>query len=82
MSRHPLFTGMEYSEEHTRINEWMPLIMKNRDPKQPLAATFMDIGTDINFAVLTRGLLEHITATSHVHLHLNHHVSNLYKQDN
>ncbi len=77
-----MFTGMEYSEDHVCISEWMPLIMKNRDPDQPLAATFMDIGTDINFAALTRGLIEHITATPQVDLHLNHHVSDLHKQTN
>ncbi len=82
MRHHAMFDGMEYSEDHTRIRERMPLIMKDRDKNQPLAATFMDIGTDINFAALTRGLIEHVTTTKQVSLHLNHHVTTLEKQSN
>ncbi len=82
MHHHPMFMGMEYSEDHARIRERMPLIMKDRDKNQPLAATFMDIGTDINFAALTRGLIEHVTTTKQVSLHLNHHVTTLEKQSN
>ena len=75
-----MFTGMEYTENHARIRERMPLIMKHRDPNQSIAATYMNIGTDINFAAITRGLIDHITSTPQVRLHLKHHVSDLSKQ--
>src|SRR5690606_17764910 len=29
---HPLFHGMEYSEDIATLTEWMPLVMKDRDP--------------------------------------------------
>jgi malate dehydrogenase (quinone) len=40
---------MEYSEDREKIKQRMPLVMKNRTSKEKIAATYMDIGTDIDF---------------------------------
>jgi len=47
MSAHHLFEGMEYSEDPAVLEEWMPLVMEGRDPKEPVAATFMRRGSDV-----------------------------------
>src|SRR3954463_4133128 len=49
-----LFKGMQYSEDPDELGEWMPLIMEGRSKSQRVAATKMDIGTDVNFGSLTR----------------------------
>ena len=56
MSATANYHGMEYSEDHAKIAEWVPLIMEGRDPRQPVAATRMQTGTDVNFGELTRQL--------------------------
>lgn len=60
LSNHPLFQGMEYSEDPEQLKEWIPLIMEGRTSNEPLAATKIDSGTDINFGALTRMLFEHL----------------------
>ncbi|MFC3800244.1 malate:quinone oxidoreductase [Cohnella sp. GCM10012308] len=60
LSVNPLFHGMEYTEDHAKLKEWIPLIMKNRGANEPIAATKVDAGTDVNFGALTRMLFEHL----------------------
>ena len=52
-----LFRGMRYSEDHVQIKEWAPLVMEGRDPKQKVAATRTEIGTDVNYGEITRQLI-------------------------
>ena len=52
-----LFRGMRYSEDHAQIKEWAPLVMEGRDPKQKVAATRTEIGTDVNYGEITRQLV-------------------------
>ena len=70
----PLFGEMEYSEDATQLNDWMPLVMEGRDPAQPVAATRMRIGTDVNFGALTRALIEYLRAQDGVSLAFNQSV--------
>ncbi len=60
MSANPLFEGMEYSDDPAKLNEWIPLIMKDRNTNKPIAATKIDSGTDVNFGSLTRLLFQHL----------------------
>jgi malate dehydrogenase (quinone) len=76
-----LFHWMQYSEDPEVIKTWMPLIMENRDPTELIAATYMPIGTDIDFGALTRAMVNHLTKTEYVSLHLNHEVKNLLQDD-
>jgi len=57
MSAHHFFSSMEYSTDRARIGAWAPLLTEGRDPAEPIAATKMDGGTDVNFGVLSRKLL-------------------------
>lgn len=57
LSAHPLYHGMEYTEDHAQLREWFPLVMEGRDPSHHLAATRMKTGTDVDYGALTRLLL-------------------------
>ena len=48
---------MSWSEDQSELTEWMPLVMAGRDLKQPVAATRIDRGTDVDFGTLTRAYL-------------------------
>jgi malate dehydrogenase (quinone) len=58
---HPLFAGMEYSEDPAVIHSWAPTLMPGRSKSQRIAATRMDAGTDVDFGALTRDLTEYLT---------------------
>lgn len=77
-----LFKGMQYSEDHKLLQEWIPLVMEGRDPNEKVAATRMEIGTDVNFGSLTRSLFNYLTAQPGVSMHMNHEVRDLKQDDN
>ncbi|QNL52159.1 malate:quinone oxidoreductase [Olivibacter sp. SDN3] len=77
MEDHHLFKGMEYSEDRSTLQNWMPLVMEGRRADQAVAATRMDIGTDVNFGGLTRCLFDHLRKQSHFKLRLAHEVRDL-----
>jgi malate dehydrogenase (quinone) len=60
LSNHPLFQGMEFSDDPQKLKEWIPLIMEGRTLNEPIAATKIDSGTDVNFGALTRMLFDHL----------------------
>jgi len=60
LTDNPLFDGMEFSDDPETLKEWIPVMMENRDVNEPVAATKIDSGTDVNFGVLTAKLLEHL----------------------
>lgn len=82
MRLHPLFEDMEFSENRDVLQQWMPLVMNGRDPKEPVAATRMKIGTDVNFGALTRALFAYLESLEGITLHLNCEVRDLDKLDN
>jgi malate dehydrogenase (quinone) len=59
---HPLFAGMEYSEDAAVIRKWAPLLIPGRRKSEPIAATHIESGTDVDFGALTRLLLEYLTS--------------------
>jgi malate dehydrogenase (quinone) len=58
----PLFAGMEYSEDPAVIAQWTPLLMDGRTGNEPVAATRVTSGTDVDYGALTKQLLAFITA--------------------
>ena len=62
LSRHHLFKDMQFSDDPTRIAEWMPLVMAARDRGQPVAATRVDYGSDVDFGSLTRHMIQSLQA--------------------
>ncbi|MBX9763942.1 MAG: malate dehydrogenase (quinone) [Pseudomonadaceae bacterium] len=57
---HHAFADMEYTEDRATLAQWMPLMMPGRDPNEPIAATRVMAGTDVNFGNLTQSLLAHL----------------------
>ncbi len=81
MVHNPLFYGMQYSEDPAQIKAWAPLLMEGRDPAQKVAATWMPLGTDVNFGVITRQLTDGLKRSQNFGLHLGHEVSALRQND-
>jgi malate dehydrogenase (quinone) len=76
LSNHPLFKGMEYTEDRDQLKKWVPLIMEGRTSDEPIAATKIDSGTDVNFGALTRILFEHLKRQN-VEINYNHSVDDI-----
>ena len=57
LTAHPLYEGMEYSEDKKQIDDWIPLVMEGRDPSDMVTATRMVTGTDVDYGALTEELL-------------------------
>ncbi len=77
MSAHHCFKGMEYSEDRAVLESWMPLIMEGRDASQPVAATRMLTGTDVDYGAVTRNLLAHLRTLDGVNVAYCHRVTDL-----
>lgn len=60
LTSNPLFQGMEFSDDPEKLREWLPLIMEGRSSSDPIAATKIDSGTDVNFGALTRMMFDHL----------------------
>lgn len=80
LSAHHLFSDMEYSEDPKVIEQWMPLVMQNREPGQPIAATRVEYGSDVDFGSLTRNLVKHLQNQPEFELLLGHKVKRLRQQ--
>lgn len=76
MVANPLFQGMEFSDDPDKLMEWIPLVMQGRTSSEPIAATKIDSGTDVNFGALTRLLFDHLQSKK-VELKFRHSVDNL-----
>lgn len=82
LSAHHLFREMEYTESPDDLAEWMPLVVKHRDPMQPVAATRIRHGSDVDFGSLTRSMVEYLQSTPNFELMLSSPVHYLAKRDN
>ncbi len=88
LSRHHLFADMEYSEDPAVIAQWMPLVMQERPIAQPMAqsiaqpvaATRVAYGTDVDFGALTRQLVAALQRQPNFRLLCGHEVENLKRK--
>lgn len=62
MSAHHCYHGMEYGDNHGEIARWVPLVMEERGRDQPVAATKMVTGTDVDYGALTHLLVAYLRA--------------------
>lgn len=72
--KNPLFYGMQFSTDQEQIRKWAPLLIEGRDPAQKVAATYMPLGTDVNFGVITNQLTKSLEKQPNFQLHLQHQV--------
>jgi len=77
-----LFKGMEFSTDTQQIAAWIPLVMQQRNNEEPVGATKMDLGTDVNIGSLTRCMFDCLSQDPHVHMHYGYQVSDLRKHNN
>ncbi|WP_191557535.1 malate:quinone oxidoreductase [Metabacillus idriensis] len=76
LSENPLFQGMEFSDNPEKLKEWIPLMMEGRTSNEPIAATKIDSGTDVNFGALTRMLFDYLK-TKNVEINYKHSVEDM-----
>jgi malate dehydrogenase (quinone) len=76
-----LFKKMTYSTDFAELEKWMPLVMEGRDASEKVAATKMDIGTDVNFGELTRNMFNYLAKLDGVTMHFNHEVRKIKKRE-
>ncbi|AXG74976.1 malate:quinone oxidoreductase [Flavobacterium arcticum] len=77
LQKYPIFKGMEYSDDPETIKKWIPLVMEGRDANEPIAATSMKIGTDVNFGELTRDMLAWLVDQPGVNLYFGQEVRDM-----
>ena len=77
LSEHAQFADMEYSEDPQVLKQWMPLIMANRSADEPVAATRVRYGTDVNFGSLARNMVSYLESQDNFELLLGHGVEDL-----
>lgn len=80
MKSHPAFKEMQYTEDRQTMSEWMPLIMKNRNDSEPLAATRVEHGSDVNFGAIARSMVKHLEGLENFDLSLSTDVKDLNKR--
>ncbi|MGB3414617.1 MAG: malate dehydrogenase (quinone) [Microbacteriaceae bacterium] len=77
---HPLFAGLEYTEDPEKIAQWVPITMYHRDRAKPIAVTYTPAGTDVNFGRLTHLLKENLLKQG-VAFHLDREVTGLKRKN-
>ena len=82
LTAHPLYHGMEYSEDRKQIGEWIPLVMEGRDTNDIVTATRMVTGTDVDYGALTEELLDSLSARDGISAHYYSRVQDLHRDGN
>jgi malate dehydrogenase (quinone) len=81
MSAHHCWEGMEYSRDCETIAKWAPIVMEGRDAADPVAATRMITGADVDYGTLTRLLFKQLGAQADASINYRHQVVDLTRQD-
>lgn len=81
LTSNALFKGMLYSEDREQLTDWMPLVMKGRPADEKVAATRMDIGTDVNFGSLTKTMIRHLQKQEGVSMYLHHEIKDVDRME-
>jgi malate dehydrogenase (quinone) len=81
MSSHHLFKDMKFSSDPSQIEKWAPLVMGGRNNEQPVAATRVEHGADVDFGALTRSLVASLKQDPDFSLLLESEVKNLFFHD-
>ena len=80
LKNQPLFAGMQFSTDSKVIGHWAPLLIAGRKPGEPIAATRIESGTDVDFGSITNQLFAWLTANG-AELHTSHEVKDLQRND-
>ncbi len=80
LTAHPLYQGMEFTQDRQQLAEWVPLVMEGRDPHEEVAATRMITGADVNYGALTRNLIGYLQTLGGVTVHYSHRVTGIRRE--
>jgi malate dehydrogenase (quinone) len=80
MAAHHCYEGMEYSEDPTKIADWVPLVMEGRTADNPVAATRIVTGTDVDYGSLTHHLVRYLVAQPNCSVHYKSRVTRLARE--
>lgn len=61
LKNEPLFSGMEFTTDPKEISAWAPLLTEGRTWDEPVAATRIASGTDVDFGAITRQLFSYLS---------------------
>ncbi|WP_127844730.1 malate dehydrogenase (quinone) [Psychroflexus aestuariivivens] len=81
MKKHVEFEDMEYTEDFETLQEWFPLIMRERNEEEPLAATRIVEGTEIDFEYVTKRFTEILKDKFEVDILVNHEVKDVNRKN-
>lgn len=81
LQKNPLFQEMELSQDFDFLTKLMPLVMNGRSKSEPIAATFMPLGTDVNFGSLTENIIGYLSKQDGVSIHYNQEVKKLKQKE-
>jgi malate dehydrogenase (quinone) len=80
MVAHPCYHGMEYTEDRKQIADWVPLVIEGRTGDEPVAATRIVTGTDVDYGSLTNHFVDHLSALPGFAVHYLSRVTNLSRE--
>jgi malate dehydrogenase (quinone) len=80
MSAHHCYHGMEYTEDKKQIADWTPLVMEGRTDDEPVAATRIVTGTDVDYGSLTNHFVDHLSALPGFVVHYLNRVTNISRE--
>ncbi len=81
LSAHPLYKGMEYTDNKNELEQWLPLVMEGRDPNEIVAATRMATGTDVDYGELTSIFISSLQEMEGFSIRYNSRVKDLIREN-
>nr|WP_275114037.1 malate dehydrogenase (quinone) [Staphylococcus auricularis] len=76
-----LFQNMELTDDKAQFEKWAPLMIEGRrESNIPMALSYDQTGTDVNFSALTQKLFSNLTEKPNVYPKFNHEVQDLTQQ--
>ncbi len=82
LKNHSMFSDMEFTKSKAKMEEWFPLIMKDRGEEEVMAATKMSNGTEVNFEQLTTQLFKILEDEFNTPVHCHMDVLDIDPDDN
>jgi malate dehydrogenase (quinone) len=82
MTKSHFFRRMEFTTDHTTIEDWAPLLNRGRSSAEMLAATRVEAGTDVNYGELTSQMIDYLVSLDGVKLALKTRVKNISREGN
>ncbi|WP_264521901.1 malate:quinone oxidoreductase [Flavobacterium sp. N1994] len=79
--KNPLFSAMQFSSDFNQLKAWMPLVMEERKRQDKFVATYMPLGTDVNFGVLTQSMIDYLAKQDGVSIYYNHEVRKIKQKE-